>query len=179
MTDQQKKEMLKMLLEQKAELLRQADAIAKTIDILENKISINKLKVDNPESKEDSNAGYNQVKTKANIYPEDYDPNMAIWRKITYLLKREQRFLHNREMAQMIAKIEPEINIGELVKRFSSVLSSMKAKKQIVNIVVNNNNRNTFWGVKKWLDEDGNPKPEHMYNEEYITVTKEGKIIDI
>ena len=43
-----------------------------------------------------------------------------------------------------------------------------KKSPTVINIQVGASNRNHFWGSKNWLDENGNPKPEHMYNKEYL-----------
>jgi hypothetical protein len=48
----------------------------------------------------------------------------------------------------------------------------------LVNKSVDGINTNTFWGSKNWLDENGEIKKEHLYNQHEVS-SKKSKSIEI
>lgn len=68
-----------------------------------------------------------------------------------------------------IVEQEPKLDEDEIVKQLSPLLSRIKRDEgKLTNIIVGNNNKNAFWGSIKWLDKDGEPKPEHKYREQVV-----------
>lgn len=169
MSENQQTELLKLLEKERDEYLQKVKSLTDTIDIIRDKLGMSSEKPPVTESK---------TSDKSQSDP-DYDPKWSLKKKAVYFLKREQRFLHNREMSEMAHKLEPEVSTNDFTKKFSSILSMLKRDGQLTNIVVNDINRNTFWGVPKWLNEDGNIKKEHMYNDEYLIDSVKKDEIDI
>ncbi len=97
-----------------------------------------------------------------------YDSKLPNKAKIRYFLKKEQRFLHIREMATMANSIEPNISIVDFQAKFSPALSALKAEKKLINIKVGKSLVNTFWGSEKWLDSTGTVKEGYGHNPEYV-----------
>lgn len=158
MAQNREEELLKMLEIERDEYEQKVKSISDTIQILKAKMGMNNS----------SNGESTAVTTKNNILDPDYDKDWSISKKIIYLLKREQRFLHNREMSEMTNALEPQISKEKLSKKFSSILSILKKRGLIVKKVINGNNQNCFWGSPKWLNEDGTIKDEFMYNKKYL-----------
>ena len=100
--------------------------------------------------------------------------NLKNRQKVALILKNEGRFMHMREIIRVAQSLEPKID----PKQISTAIYTMKNLEDspLVNKSIDGMNTNTFWGSKKWLDESGNIKSEHMYNESEI---KKTKIIDI
>ena len=94
-----------------------------------------------------------------------YDTHWTYPQKVIYILKDKGRFLHFREIAEEIVNIERRSNV-DIVKfalQLSYNTSGIK-NKEIVKYVVDNANQKTFWGLPQWLDSDGKPKKEFMYD---------------
>ncbi|MBF9251724.1 hypothetical protein I2I11_00295 [Pontibacter sp. 172403-2] len=111
--------------------------------------------------------------------PEKYQAynNPSSYRhKVVSVLKIENKFLNINEISNIIHKLEPDISFEQIKKGVSSAKSNLISSGAIVKYVVGSSNQNSFYGSSSWLDEDGNPKPEHMYNEESLVVKEEVKI---
>ncbi len=87
---------------------------------------------------------------------------------MTFIIRREDRFLHTREIAKLIHDIDPFASVDDIVKKLSPVISSLRVNNIIVKKKVGSANIHTFWGSKNWLDENGELKPGHEYNKEYL-----------
>ncbi len=89
---------------------------------------------------------------------------------VTDLFKSEARFLHVREIADLLE--DQGYDVGDhkdfCNKRLSPLLSRLKREKIVVNYSVGGKNTNTFWGSPKWLDAQGKPKDGHGHNHKYI-----------
>jgi hypothetical protein len=99
--------------------------------------------------------------------PDGYMTNLSLVKKFILLLKFHKRFLHFKEVADMIIEIEPNIpNQKKLAAKLSAVTSKLKGV-HIEKYQEGNDNRQTYWGIKEWLDDNGNIKPGHEYTEGY------------
>ena len=144
------------------ELVQELSFIRKKISSLQQKISQSDKSSTHEMFGADSHNGYNQ--------------DSAWVGKITFILNNERRFLHAREIQEMILIYEPNTNKEQLGNRVSSSLGKLKEDGIITNIKVNNNNHSVYWGVKEWL-ENGVPKKEHMYKRAYLVEFKAKKRI--
>lgn len=152
----------------KGELLERIKQVDITIDTLKSMSRSSDLVFSN-------NVKFNENKALITGY-EKFDTNTLFRNKVMFVIKQEDRFIHAREIAEILNKIEP--NEEDVIKKVSAALSLLKQKELIVKIKINNANVNTFWGSKKWLDENEIPINGHNYNKEYITKSSE-KIIEI
>lgn len=99
---------------------------------------------------------------------DDYKVDWKTSKKIAFFFNIENRFMHNREIAEMAHKMEPETPIEDFIDKFSSVLSRLKRDGHLTNIQIGKSFRNTLWGKPEWLDEERNPKEGHEFNKEYL-----------
>lgn len=147
----------------KTELLDRVENIDTTIQTLE---SLSHITL-SPAQKEDGEILKVDLTVIANKYA-DYDKNGSLKSKILYVLKRENRFLHVREIAKLLNQHEPMIPTKDWTGKISSVTSSLRSQNIIVKVLAGKSNINTFWGAKNWLDEKGNVKKEHLYDEKQL-----------
>ena len=95
--------------------------------------------------------------------------------KMNYVFKRENRFLHIREIAKLIIAIDPNYNNeNELVDKLSPLLTRYKKAGEITSRKANPSNLSVFWGSPKWENEDGSIKNEHIYNESVVLGSRKG-----
>ena len=92
--------------------------------------------------------------------------------KVTFIFKTENRFLHIREIIGIAQSLEKQHNGEEMVDSLRQAVYGLKAKDVLVSYKVDGRNINAFWGSKNWLDDDGNVKPEHAYNNDQITTNE-------
>lgn len=88
-----------------------------------------------------------------------------------YVIKKEGRFLHLRQIADIAQKIKPHAEgVSYYRKALSPALTKLKSLEKIVSHRVGTNNFNTFWGKFEWLDdlEYEGIKPAHFYDKEYL-----------
>lgn len=151
---------IEALKDREEELLSEISGIRSSIVALENRIGV---------SHTNSAMSKSLEKSEKPTKDEGYDPNWSISNKFGYLLNKYKRFLHFREAAEMINEIEGiNYDISDLTKKLSSGTQSLKGKGKIVKKKIDSNNKNTFWGVPSWLDENGEIKKQNLYNEEYV-----------
>lgn len=117
--------------------------------------------------------GLAESKPGKRVEKSDYDPDWAYSKKFIYFLRKEQRFLHLREVADMVASVE---GLGaEAAAKLSPKISTSIGglKKNLVKYQVGNQNRNTFWGKKEWLESPNQPKEEYKGNENYLSTHRD------
>ena len=109
----------------------------------------------------------------------DYPANGSYLKQIAYIIKKANRFLHNSEITGVIKNYSDK-DLNFLSRRISSVLSKAKEEEEgnLTSVTIGASKRNTFWGSKEWLNNDGKPLEDHMYNAELI-VMKRTKGINI
>ena len=109
---------------------------------------------------------------------DGYDTNWAMKLKMSHILKREGKFLHIRQIADILHKYEPETTSKEFITKLYPAIAELKKKGTIVKFAVDNSNMNTFWGSKNWVDANGNVKDEFMFDKEQIKSAK-SEVIEI
>ena len=80
-----------------------------------------------------------------------YNKTWNFAEKFYYLIKREGRFLHVREAAEMIIELEGGY-LMETAHRVSTHSTSLRRSKKIVKYQINKAPTKTFWGLPEWLD---------------------------
>ena len=102
------------------------------------------------------------------------------WReKVTVIFKTENRFLHYREIINIICGLIPGATKESLKNSISPALSFLKSEGVIVKVKYGDSNINSFWGSKNWLNSDGTVKPEYDYDKAQITAGGAGVDYDI
>lgn len=98
----------------------------------------------------------------------NYNSNWQWREKITYFLQKEQRFMHNREMSEIVHSLEPGLDTKVIMQKIASVLSRLKNDRVITNIQIGTSRRNTFWGANEWIDANRNILKGHEINRTYL-----------
>jgi hypothetical protein len=85
---------------------------------------------------------------------------------ILYVIKDKNRFVHNSEIAEVLLPYYPDKNKDDVKRRISAVISNAFAKNKIeglTNYKFSNSIKDTVWGKKEWLDDNGKIKPEYNF----------------
>lgn len=106
-----------------------------------------------------------QISNTTKISDANYDFAMTNKQKFVYFLDKLNRFVHFREVAELINEYEGgKYNVSDLASSLSASTASLKKKGLLVKYQEGKENRNTFWGKKGWLDAENNIKQEYFYN---------------
>jgi hypothetical protein len=92
-----------------------------------------------------------------------YDKRWNLVEKFLFILKDQNRFIRFREAAKLIVEMDGEGTERDIADKLTSRTLPLKKEGKIVKIQPDGTNVNTFWGFKKWLDQDGKAKQEHIY----------------
>ena len=153
---------IEALEERKSELLAELSGIESSIASFKSK---------------NSNATVVTTNASKKANSDNYDKNWPIARKFGYLLQEHQRFLHFREAAELINKLEGGgYDISELTGKISSGTHSLKKKGLIVKYSVGGKNINSFWGSPNWMDDNTEIKKGHELNTDYVRNSGEGSV---
>ena len=106
----------------------------------------------------------------------DYDKNAVAKNKLAYVLKKENRFLHIRQIAEVLHRLEPAFSEKDWIAKLYPAISELKKAGAIVKFSIGESNVNSFWGSKNWVDANGNPKKEHKYDEAQVKTFGTGEI---
>lgn len=85
---------------------------------------------------------------------------------ILTVIKNKNRFLHNSEIANELYSTYSEKDKNSVKRRISAVLSNALTKgdvESLINHRFTNSIKDTVWGKKEWLDEQGKIKKEYMF----------------
>ena len=79
-------------------------------------------------------------------------------------ISKAQRFLHYSEIVQLLETIYPEKTQDQVKfkRQISTTLSLLKKNGKVISYQKGNSKRDTFWGLDKWLDKEGQIKPEYF-----------------
>lgn len=156
------KDAIDVLKSKKRDLEEQLKGIELSIKVLEeNNRSLDIVKTDKSNN--------NVIQAITQNEKDIYDSNMTSKMKFVYFLDKLNRFVHFREIAEMIINEEgKEYNISDLASTLSSSTQSLKKKGLLVKFQAGRDNRNTFWGKKNWLTSNGEIKPGFEFNEKYL-----------
>jgi hypothetical protein len=103
----------------------------------------------------------------------EYDAAWSPSRKFAYLLKTQKRFLHFRQAAELVVKIEGKGDVKEWTSKFSTGTGPLKQNETIVKVQAGASNQDTFWGSPKWLTDNGAIKDGYQFDEKYLSTYKE------
>lgn len=101
---------------------------------------------------------------------QDYNATHPTRNKVLHIIKKENRFLHVREIARIACKLEDEISTAAVIKKISPALSILKRLpgSPLISIEIFDSHFNTFWGYSHWLTGEGQIQQGFMYNEAEI-----------
>lgn len=109
---------------------------------------------------------------KGRVLEGDYSGYSGSWpiaKKFIFFLKKENRFLHVKEVAEKIGLLENVTDLKKLASSISSGTYGIKQQGILVKYQIKNQNKNTFWGFPEWMDKDGRIKKGYEYNKEYLS----------
>ncbi len=109
----------------------------------------------------------------------DFDKKATFRDKLAYVFRKENRFLHVREIAETMHNLEPRYDIKNILGKLSPAITFLRKQGTIVKVVVGKSHLNTFWGSKNWVNNDGSPKPQHMYDKNQINNSRKAEEITI
>lgn len=112
------------------------------------------------------------------VINDGYDIKWPMKLKMSHILKKESRFLHIRQIAEKLHTYEPLVLEKEFVSKLYPAIAELKKSNTIVKYTLDNNNVNTFWGSKNWVDSSGKIKDEYIYDLDQVRSTK-ADIIEI
>lgn len=101
-----------------------------------------------------------------------YDKNATFAQKLIFAISSANRFLHNREIADIMFNYDQSVEVDTLVERLSARASRHKKDGLIVNYLVGGNVRNTVYGLPDWLDENREIKEGYEYKSTYFVGQK-------
>lgn len=85
---------------------------------------------------------------------------------ILTVIKIKNRFLHNVEIANELYSTYPDKDENSVKRRISAVLSNTLSKggiDSLTNYRFTKSIKDTVWGKKEWIDDEGKIKKEYMY----------------
>jgi hypothetical protein len=103
----------------------------------------------------------------------------AFKRKVVSILVAENRFMHIRQLAEIVGRLDPNLKSDDLAKDISVALFASKKDKDttLTSITIGNMLVDSFWGSKNWLDDKGIPKPKHMYDKTQLSEHRKQKTV--
>lgn len=160
--------------DEKVEIRKDADNRISSIDV-----AISSLRFRHSNSISPVVKGVGNVNAIANEKYEGYH-KLNNRQKALMILRNEGRFLHMREITKIAEELESSEDSKVVSKKISTAFYTIKnlTDSPLTNVNIEDSKQNTFWGSKNWLDENGEIKKEHMYNEKEIS-TKKGSLLKI
>lgn len=158
-------EVIRALEKQEQELKGRLKALQQTILTLKqiNGVSTSDTNVFAEESSKGATSQINDKNKYAPVL------NAKTWRdKVVAILKVENRFLHYREIADVISLVMPDVDRDRLKNSISPSITFLKKEGAIVKVQDGPSLMNTFWGSKNWLDSNGKIKPGHEYKKDLV-----------
>jgi hypothetical protein len=116
--------------------------------------------------------GNNNAAPLLTMSTDGYDKAWAMKLKMSHALKKAGRFLHIREIAEILHQYEPEITEKEFIGKLYPAIAELKKSNTIVKFSVDSTNFNTFWGSKNWLDGTGKIKEGYEFDKKQIRNNK-------
>ena len=108
-----------------------------------------------------------KISTQLRLSNDGYDPKWPMKNKLIHVLKRENRFLHIRQIGAILHEYEKHITEKDFISKLYPAMAILK-KSAIVKVTDGKSNTNTFWGSKNWLESDGIIKKGHEYDSDQI-----------
>jgi hypothetical protein len=168
-----KLELINALEVEKDELASKLRSLEHTILTLKQTLNFDSLPV---HTNGNGKGGSHKAQESGNLYDKfkGYHSAKGNKERASVILKSEGRFLHMRQIVKIAQSLEAK-NDSEAVKgKISQGVYALKnlENSPIVTKVIGSSNLNVFWGSKNWLDEKGEIKPEHMYDEKELSSNK-------
>jgi len=85
---------------------------------------------------------------------------------IIFVIKDKNRFLHNSEITEVLYQYYPDKTKDQVKKRISAVISNAFSKNTVeglTNYKFGKSLKDTVWGKKEWLDDNGEIKAEYNF----------------
>jgi len=102
-----------------------------------------------------------------------YNKDWTYAEKFIFILKNKSRFMKFREVAEEIVEIEGKGDVDFLTRRLTASTRKLKLEDKITKVSPGGL-INTFWGLSKWLDENGEIKDGYEYDESSLSVGRKG-----
>jgi len=108
---------------------------------------------------DDSKNIENQNNTTNNFPSDNFNA------QILFIINKEKRFLHNKEIAlAMLNHYDKKLDINQVKNKISIALNRNTPQfGELIKYKYSNAYKDTVWGKKEWLDKNAIPKPSHMY----------------
>lgn len=135
-----------------SELEKELIGLKAALSAYEN-IDLNQKVVENHKTNE-------TIKVSNSVYNGTWIEN------ILTIIKEKNRFLHNAEIAKELYSTYSDKDKLAVKRRISAVLSTSLSKGEIESLTnhrFTNSIKDTVWGKKEWLDEQGKIKKEYMF----------------
>lgn len=100
----------------------------------------------------------------------NYDPKKSMKTKVLYVLSKIGRFAHSTEIRDKMAELE---GVSAENIKVSATLSAMRRAEKLHKHTVGNQNRNSFWGSTKWINEEGKILEGREFNPRMLTNSDE------
>lgn len=108
--------------------------------------------------------------TKTNLSDKylSFNPKWTIRDKVAFVLKSENKFLHIRQIADILHKLDPKISIDEYTTKLYTPIGQLKKEGKVYKQNIGNSNANTFWGSVNWITGTGEIKSGHEFDENQL-----------
>jgi hypothetical protein len=100
--------------------------------------------------------------------PEGYNASDTLRQKVAFVIKREGRFLHVREISNYIHQLEPKFSIPDIMQKLTPTISNLRNAGKLVKLQIGSSNQNCFWGSPNWLNADKTAKAERKPKEQEV-----------
>ena len=110
---------------------------------------------------------------------DDFDKRATFREKLTFVFRAENRFLHVREIAEILNRLEPRYNVKDIIAKLPGAITWFKKQGTLVKYQVDSSNLNVFWGSKNWIGADNKPKEQHMYDASKVNNSRKTEEIEI
>ncbi|TMM29844.1 hypothetical protein FDT66_08195 [Polaribacter aestuariivivens] len=157
-------DLINALIEEKNSLFERI----KAIDVL--------LKSFNVEIKKSTN--HNQTEIVSDKKDKEIIKGLTDANRFLFVLKKHQRFMKVREIAEYLSKETGE-NIDNWIPKMSRKTRVLKNANKIVKYQVGTKNTNVFWGSPNWIDKNNEILKEYIYSNSNINNSKSDNLFDL
>lgn len=107
----------------------------------------------------------NEVNNSSKNHYSHFKIDGSIREQALEVLKTENRFMFKKEIVDILMQFHKSRGLDKLTSRVTSELSNSKDKvENLISYQFGTSKQDTVWGNKAWLDENGKPYKEYMYN---------------
>ncbi len=158
----------------KNELIALVSGIQKSIDELQAQVQVLTAVINDLDVKSElignkleasANSNWNQPKITSG-HPIAYGEGLK--QMAMNCIVQNKRFLHINEIWQDIHQRFENVSPSKVKTDLSINLSLMREEGKIFRYHAGRGIKNSFWGLKEWLDEDEKPRQEYKYNPNFL-----------